>query len=530
MGHGPSPFSSNRLSVYKPWVPRQLRFWLIIMFAFFYQLSGGVYLAALSQMVGELSFICEDVTMASYCSLIGLNMIFPVLFRWKFYLYSRQMWFVSSIGSIICAIAAPWSTVPWLLWLVCLFAGYFKMMGMFACMSTIQLNITPTRNYGVFFPVVYILVCGAIQVSGLMTAYLSFDFNWRYVYLIIIGLMLVVDAIVYFLMNHDHRCAPYIPLKGVDWTGHVLWIATCCIAAWIFNFGEHYDWWESREIWCATWLFIIVFALTLIESHYHKNPFISLGAFRYTTTWKVVFVLAGIAVLQASAHVLQPVFMNTVAGYDYFTIVGFNYPEIYGIVIGAVFTYLTLVRWKWRPKIFFFACFLLTTFYIIATYFLIDPATEAWQFYIPLFAFGMGEVMMESGATYMVCTTIPFQHTFMNVAIVGFVRCGVGTAAAGAAVERMFAWAMSKTVMLTSSEIADTDGAGMSWFGSYFTQQNIMIAVKECLGYLAILGVAMMLIILLARYTPPVTRLLPKMGAAARWIRNPHSTPDPTLR
>lgn len=310
----------------------------------------------------------------------------------------------------------------------------------------------------------------------------------------------------------------------------MLWIATCCIVAWIFNFGEHYDWWESREIWCATWLFIIVFALTLIESHYHKNPFISLGAFRYTTTWKVVFVLAGIAVLQASAHVLQPVFMNTVAGYDYFTIVGFNYPEIYGIVIGAVFTYLTLVRWKWRPKIFFFACFLLTTFYIMATYFLIDPATEAWQFYIPLFAFGMGEVMMESGATYMICTTIPFQHTFMNVAIVGFVRCGVGTAAAGAAVERMFAWAMSKTLMLTSSEIADTDGAGMSWFGSYFTQQNIMIAVKECLGYLAILGVAMMLIILLARYTPPVTRLLPKMGAAARWIRNPHSTPDPTLR
>lgn len=155
MGHGPSPFSNNRLLVYKPWVPRRLRFWLILMFAFFYQLSGGVYLAALSQMVGELSFLNEDVTMASYCSLIGLNMIFPVLFRWKFYFYSRQMWFVSSVGSIVCAVAAPYSTIPWVLWIVCLFAGYFKMMGMFGCMSTVQLHNPDTQLWCLFSCGVY---------------------------------------------------------------------------------------------------------------------------------------------------------------------------------------------------------------------------------------------------------------------------------------------------------------------------------------------------------------------------------------
>ncbi len=530
MGHGPSPFTNNRLLVYKPWVPRRLRFWLIVMFAFFYQLSGGVYLAVLSQMVGELSFISEDVTMASYCSLIGLNMIFPVLFRWKFYFYSRQMWFVSSIGSIICAIAAPYSTIPWILWLVCLLAGYFKMMGMFACMSTIQLNITPTRNYGVFFPVVYILVCGAIQISGLITAYISYDFNWKFVYLVIIGLMLVIDLIVYFMMNHDHRGAPFIPLKGIDWSGHILWVATCCIATWIFNFGEHYDWWDSREIWYATWLFIAVFTMTLIESHYKNEPFISLKAFCYPTTWRVTFVLLGIAVLQASAHVMQPVFMNAVAGYDYFTIVNFNYLEIYGIIMGAVLTYFALVRWKWRMKIFFFTCFLLTTFYIIASYFLIDPSSDAWLFYLPLFAFGAGEVMMEAGATYMVCRNIPFQHMFMNIAIIGFARCGVGTAAAGALVERMFAWAMNKNVMLTSSELDNFSGDGVSWFTEYFTTQNIMLAVKECYGYLILFGILIMLTILFAWFSPSMNRILPTMSAAARWIRNPHGTTDPTLR
>ena len=164
MGHSPQPLLQTRLLMYKPWVPRRLRFWLIVMFALFYQLTGGVYLAALSQMVGELAYIGEDVTMASYCSLIGLNMIFPVLFRWKFYMYTRQMFFVSSIGALLCAAAAMVVTVPWVFWLICLFAGYFKMMGMFACMSTIQLNISPSRDFGVFFPVVYLLVWVAIQL------------------------------------------------------------------------------------------------------------------------------------------------------------------------------------------------------------------------------------------------------------------------------------------------------------------------------------------------------------------------------
>lgn len=529
MGHGPTPLINNRLLVYKPWVPRSLRFWLIVMFAIFYQLTGGVYLAALTQMVGEMSFISADVTMASYCSLIGLNMIFPILFRWKFFFYSRQMWFVSSIGSILCAILAPLSTVPWVLWTVCLFAGYFKMMGMFGCMSTIQLNITPTRNYGVFFPVLYVIVCSAIQISGLMTAYISFEYNWKFVYLIIIGLMLIIDAIVYFTMNHDHRAAPYVPLKGVDWTGHMLWTATCCIAAWIFNFGEHYDWWYSSEIWNATWIFSIVFAVSLLESYYHKTPYLPLKAFTYPVAWRVMCVLMGVGVLQASAHVLQPIFMNRIAGYDYFSIIRFNYPEIYGITIGGVFTYFALVRWKWRMKTFFLTAIMFILFYIMASYFLIDKNTEARQFYIPLFALGMGEVMMECGATYMICRTVPFQHMFMNIAIIGFVRCGVGLAAAGAIVERLLAWSMTKNAMMLSSECHYAIIQNSSWFSDYFTQQTIMLSIQECYGCLAIFGMVMMLTILLARFSPPMNRILPTMNSVARWILRPNTTSEPTL-
>ena len=269
--------------------------------------------------------------------------------------------------------------------------------------------------------------------------------------------------------------------------------------------------------------------MTLFESRLKKEPFISLKAFCYPMTWSILLLLSGMAVLQASAHVLQPVFMNAVAGYDYFTIVHFNYPELYGIIMGAILAFFALVRLKWRMKVFFFVCFVLVTFYLIASYFLIDPSTEAWQFYLPLFALGAAEVMMEIGATFILSHSIPFPHFFMNISIIGFVRCGVGTAGAGAIVERLFAWSMNKHVMLSSSSPDFVDYAGTAWMDRYFTEQNLMLSVKECFGYLALLGLVMLLIVLLSKYSNNMVRFVPKIVSVARWIRNPRHTADPTL-
>ena len=74
--------------------------------------------------------------------------------------------------------------------------------------------------------------------------------------------------------------------------------------------------------------------------------------------------------------------------------------------MGAILAFFILVHLKWRMKTFFFVCFVLVTFYLIASYFLITPSTEAWQFYLPLFAFGAAEVMMETGATFILAHTI----------------------------------------------------------------------------------------------------------------------------
>ena len=56
-----------------------------------------------------------------------------------------------------------------LLWAVCFVEGMCKIQGTFECMSTIQLWITPQRDFTAFFPVLHIVILGCMQLSTIIT-------------------------------------------------------------------------------------------------------------------------------------------------------------------------------------------------------------------------------------------------------------------------------------------------------------------------------------------------------------------------
>lgn len=498
-GHMPPVRLMTALLMYKNWVPRPLRFWLIMMFVLFYQFTGGVYLASISQIEGELAFWSEDVTMASYCSLIGLNIIFPILFRWKFFFYSRQMWFVSSIGCLLTAVLAMYVQIPWLFCLVCFLAGYFKMMGMFACISSSQLNMTPTRNFGVFLPVIYLFVLGAMRLSDITATWVAYYSNWKLMYCIIVVMMLIIDAVVYFMMKPDHRPGPFMPLKGVDWIGQVLWAATCIAGAYIFNYGEHYEWWESAEIWNATWIFLFLLALTIWKMMATKEPFISPAAFKFPITLYLCVMLFGVAMISALSHYVQPIYVNAVLGYDSINAIDLNYPQLAGVIMGAILAYFAIVRLKWSLRQYFFANVLFFLAYTGTMYFVAVPETTKEILFVPVFLLAIGEVMMETGATYALSQHVPFPVFFMNITIIGFVRCGLGSSAAAGLIENLFA--------------------------KFSEQYGMVQAIQQCFGIGTWVCLALIGLVLLSNYKAVPKQLVPKMVTVVKMMRR-HGAPS----
>ena len=59
--HEIAPFA---IPAMRDFVPQKLRPWIIIAFVLVFQFSGGVYLAAVSEMVGSTALMQEDIMMA----------------------------------------------------------------------------------------------------------------------------------------------------------------------------------------------------------------------------------------------------------------------------------------------------------------------------------------------------------------------------------------------------------------------------------------------------------------------------------
>lgn len=521
---------TRQLLMYKDWVPPRLRFWLYMAFGFLYQYVGSINTSYSNQIVSEIALLNEDIQMAGYCTLGGITVCFPVMYRLKFYMYTRQLFFVSAIGIIICNALTMSVTEPWMIWGLAFIAGFCKMLGMFGCTSVFRLCVTPSRNYAVFFPVVYIMVCGGTYLSGITTAYLTYYGNWRLMNLFVIALMMIHCGIVYFMMKPDHRPGPFLSLKGVDFIGLFLWSAFLISGMWLFTYGEHYDWWTSSTIWHATGITLAFFAAALCRSKFHEKPYLPLSIFKFRSVQHLMLLLLGVGILQAAPKLLQSIYLSSVLKYDSLNTISLNWPILYGVVVGSLLAFATFVKWHWGFKKYFIVALMLLTFYEVSMYFLIDGDTNREAFFIPLFAFGVSEVMIGSASNVYLSQSLPFSHFFFGLNSIGYIRCGIGTALGSATVQRLYNWSISKNSLNAADNM---DGTVMpfdlpSWSDTMavISKQAVMISIKECYGYMTAIGIVMMMLIIIHHYRLPVIRLLPGMAAIRQWM-NTEKTNDP---
>lgn len=252
-------------------VPRRLKPWLFVVFVLVVQFSGGVYLAAASNMVGDQALMTQDILMAGYASLAGMALNFAVMFRIKFRFSTRtQLLAVAAVliaANVVCALTDNVA----LLVGVCFVAGWFRMQGTFACNSTIQLWLTPYRDMSIFFCYVYIVVDGVIQLSGIATVYFAEFYTWQYMNWCIVGSLALMMLAVMVLVR-PVRCPMYIPLLGIDWIGSLLWGVFMLAFAFVCVYGNYFDWWNAMEIRYATLIGLAAAALNLWRATFLRHP------------------------------------------------------------------------------------------------------------------------------------------------------------------------------------------------------------------------------------------------------------------
>ena len=498
--HNPGqPFSIPQIR----FIPEKLKPWLLILFIIVFNCTGGVYLAAVSEMVGSTQLLQEDIMMAGQASLVGMALYFAIMFRTKWAVRPK-----TALGSCIVVLIAAnlicmhTSSVPLLVG-VCLVSGFFRMWAIYECNSTIQLWITPKRDMSIWFCYIYLMVNSTIQLTGIASLSFSVWASWHYMYWFIIGALLVMYLIV-LVCYRGISIMPRLPLYGIDWIGMLLWATTAMSILFVCIYGEYYDWWQSQHICLATALAVATFGMNWWRSTYLRHPYIGFNIFKFPLVLTCVAIILVMDLLLAPSHIFEHALMESILGYDHLNTLTLNWVSIIGTVMGIVFTWQTFARRKWsyqRMLVIAFSCF---AFYLAYFYFRIDYNLPKEALYLPVIARSAGYVMV---AVMMLTANarLPFPYTFLHgLSFQNMFSAALAGAIGNAVVGRTLKVVMTRNSMLLSERMDNielsTAHAQPGELYGMIQVQSLLESMKEIYGWLLFVAI-LCLIVLMLRYS-----------------------------
>jgi hypothetical protein len=517
---------ARRIMACEDFVPAKLRFLIFITIIVVYQFTGGVFLSAVTQMAGSMSWINEDIMMAGYATLIGQTITFPVLFRILFRFKTRDILIFVTLALLAGDLICMYSDFVPLVVFVSFVCGALRMVGTFICWNNIQLNITPTRDFAVFFPFLFTFVLGCIQLSNLATGYSILAFDWQAMHFFSAATLLVTFLLIYVTMRRHFRQGLYMPFLGIDYLGGVLWSVFLMALVFISVYGEHYDWRNGKEIPQATILMIISLVMIIHRESTVRHPYIPLDTFRQPNMLNLLFLAGCLTLMSVTSGGLQNIFTGEILHFDTFHNISLNWGSFVGVLAGAGFFYIAVVRYKWRVKTVLFAGFSCFTLYQMMLYFLIDGSIEKNMLYLPMFLKGAGLAVVYISITYKMSGSVSFQYYFQAICVIGFIRTTFGNAMSSALYTHLYNALKQKNMALLSGELDWMNPLSKNFSGLYseVQRQATMVSLKEVYGYAVLTGILILIFILLFDYWKQVMPNIPKLVNIWKMVKKESET------
>ena len=484
-----------RVPSFNSYVPRRLQPWIYLLFAFIFQLSGGIYGGAMSHVMGEYSLMREDVLMVIMCNVVGVAMPFPFLFKMKFRFTNRSLLLNAALVIAVCNVLIVWTESLPVMCALSYIAGFFKLCGTFECMSNIQLWMTPKRDFTVFFPLLYCIVLGNIALSLWITEHLIYIYqDWRIINWTMAGAMLTVALVVY-VTTHDFRFMKPLPFISVDYLGCLLWSAWMLEFIFFFNYGEYYNWLDSKVMRMDVVLFLVTGYFCISRMMHIRHPYISPEAWRYKRLIPLLILFAFVEFMGSTPKVLQTAFTGGVLHFGNLTTNVLNVVEWGAVIMGCLFCLLwcKVLHWKYTRLLTIGVAAMVG--YPVMMYFLIDLGLPIERLYLPTALRSFGNAIFFCMLTVYLEELMPFQHFFMGLTMAGIIRNGpVATMCSG-----LFSFGIRH-------QMADNMARGLP----YDATQLLMISVRQLYGITCLIGIAVLLIFLIWDIEP-VRSTLKKM-------------------
>jgi len=473
-------------------VPRAIQPWIYLLFAFLFQLTAGTYGGAVAHIMGDTTMMREDVLMIVLCGVVGVNMPFPFLFRFKFRFTNRDLLFNAACVIAVCNILSTMTESIPVLCALSYLAGFFKLCGTFECMSNIQLWMTPKRDFAIFFPLLYCVVLGNMSLSPWFTIHLTYIFqDYQTMQFVMAGAMLMV-ALLVRLITHDFRFMRPLPLISQDWLGCGLWSALMIEVIFLFNYGEYYNWWDSKTWRIAACFVPVTFYFCIQRMRHIRHAYIDREAWKYKGLIPLLSLFVLVELVSSTPKVLQSTYTSAILHFGTLSTSVLYLWEWAGTIVGclSVLVWIKVFHQPFTRLLTIGAAALLA--YEVLLYFIVSPGVNIEWLYLPSFCRTFGVGIFFTALTIYLEEIMPFQHFFMGLTMLGLIRNGVmETICSG-----VYSYAMRHHVADNLSRSIPYDGT-----------QAMMISLKQLFGVTCIIATVVVFAFLLWDIQPVRTTL-----------------------
>ena len=495
------------MPMFKDFVPEKLRPWIYVFIVCCFQMSGGLYLGSLNQLIGGRSFMREDILMCLYTNLAGMAIWFPMLFRMKFRFTNKTLLTASASVLIICNLLTPIVSFLPLLWFICFISGICKIQGTFECISNIQLWFAPQRNFKLFFPILMLIIMGNMHMSDIVTTYITYHYGWKYMHLLIVLLLIAVLLIQTTLVRHV-RIAPKAKLYGIDTLGLILWALLLLQVSFILCFGDWYDWTNSPVI-----LTLALTALVTLYACIHRmfrvhHPYLTPKLWESKNFRRILFITIIGEFLLATEHVLEEIFYEEVMHYGEMVTVRLEWVVLAGVVCAVLFALWWMYRMNYTYIRLLIVSFAFMAVYMIGFYFNIASDINIEKLYFPVFCRGFASTILSIVLLTTLQQSLSFEYFFQGLGVFNALHMIVGGVCGAAVYAKFFSYYVMDNIMRYGSAVTAVEYSASPFdFGHFFEgflEQMMEISIKQIYGWVIYACIILFLCLLL--YDFPIRR------------------------
>ena len=503
------------MPMYRDFVPEKLRFWITLFFPLVFQMSDALFMGLSGPISATTSLTPNDVLFCGFCGMIGVTVTFPVLFRFKFRFTTKQILLIVSLGMVLCNLICLNTTFMPVLALTNFIFGILKLWGSFECFSSVMMKVSPRYNFAPFLAIVFTVVFGGIELSGIVANHVVYGLPWQYMNYLMMGLQLLVALMVIVLMR-DIRLMPLNRLYGISWIGMFLWGIVLMGFTFIFVYGDQIQWFRSPYTHIAIGVMLVSLSVLVYRMFHYRHPYLEYPAFRYHNLWNILVLFFVAALLMSTESVLYHIFTEEVQHFGTLSVANLKWWALAGILFGGFLSVQAIDRWHLSYKLLTFIGMDSITLYVLMMTFVIAPQTPIQAFRLPMFLYGVGHVMIFIVLTTYVEVIVPLQHRFQVLTILGFVRIGPGSAVGSALCGHLFNAEMAKNLNHLGSQVNPVSFRSHYYESiAYEVVENAMIlSIRNLYGLMAFIGIVTLLILLGSRFQSQIKNHLPTLNKA----------------